>query len=237
MGEKYLTQHKKKAAKEKLPDDPDGNQTIQFLRNVRERLRWITGEHDPSLGLHPAIYTYSRAGAFQPTLFLAMSEFVEWLKASGKLKKFQSVRKEFEDFLFNHKALVSEIGHRLGSGSRSIKRIVSYYGTLIDQFTTKKTDDDILKALSEDDEFLFLLPLIKKPNDAATGAGKRFTRETKTAAFLTAAVEGGVRCTICGALVHKNSMNFDHKVRVREQGSNAVENAGVSHFWCNSDKQ
>ena len=95
MDAKYQTPHRKKAAFEKLPDDADGRQTIQFQRNVRERLRWITGENDPALGLHPAMYTYSRAGAFQPTLFLAMSEFVEWLKVSSKLKEFQSVRKEF----------------------------------------------------------------------------------------------------------------------------------------------
>ena len=113
---------------------------------------------------------------------------------------------------------------------------MSYYGYLIKQFAAKKTDDDILKSLSEDNDYLFLLPLIRRPDDPG-GEGKRFTRETKTAAFLTAAVEDGVRCTICGALVHKNSMNFDHKVRVREQGTNSLQNVGVSHFWCNSDKQ
>lgn len=226
----------KKALKEKLPDDANGQQTTEFLRNVSERLRWITGEHAPSLGLHPAIYTYSRSGAFQPTLFLAMSEFVEELKRTNQLKKFQSVRQRFEAFLFANKGLVSEISHKFGSGSRSINKIVAYYVRVMREIATKD-ESVVLGDLAEDNEFLFLVPLIRRKDDQTSGQGKGFTRETKTATFLTSAVDGGVRCVLCGALVHKKSMNFDHGVRIRQSGTNALSNSGVTHFWCNSDKK
>ncbi len=238
-GQKIPDSTQKRFTQAKLEDDSTGDETVQFLKNVRERLRWVTGENPPSLGLHPAVYTYSRAGAFQPTLFLAMSEFVENLKTTRQLKLFQSVRKDFENFLFEHKALVSEIGHRFGSGERSIGRIVSYYSRLMENFASGDSEETILDSLSLDKNFKFLWPLIKKTDeeDDQGSGGKPFTRETKTAAFLTAAIDGGVRCSLCGALVHKNSMNFDHGKRIREQGSNALDNAGPSHFWCNSDKQ
>jgi hypothetical protein len=235
-GQKIPDSTQKRPKDENLPEDVNGEDTVTFLRNVKQRLEWITGAHSQSLGLHPAYYTYSRAGAFQPMLFLAMSSFVESIKKENKLKQFRSIRSKLEDFLFEHKELVSEIGHKFGSGSRSIDKIVSYYNRLMQLLLLNKSDDEIFSSLSTDEEFLFLLPLIKRSSPAGS-VGKAFSRGVKSGSFLTQAVTGGVRCGICGALVHKNSLNTDHKNRVRDRGSNAIENAGPTHFWCNSDKQ
>lgn len=225
----------KKAQREKLPDDPDGSQSLKFLRAARDRLQLLTGNDPQSLGPHPAIYSYSRSGAFQPTLFLAMSEFFAQAHAAKELKKFQGVRAVFEEFLFERKELVSEVGHKYGSGTRSINWIVTYYRRLVDFFASGLDEDAALRALTESDEFSFLAPLARRILPDQTG-GKPLHRKTKTAAFLTAAVAGGVRCALCGALVHKNSMSFDHTERKRDGGAATVENTGVSHFWCNNDK-
>jgi len=51
-----------------------------------------------------------------------------------------------------------------------------------------------------------------------------------------AALPNGARCDLCGALVHKNSVQFDHNMPRRDGGSAALENARVSHPYCNSIK-
>jgi 5-methylcytosine-specific restriction endonuclease McrA len=58
----------------------------------------------------------------------------------------------------------------------------------------------------------------------------------KTAAFFAAALPHGARCWICGALIHKNSVNFDHAIARRDKGPTETANARVSHPYCNSAK-
>ena len=67
--------------------------------------------------------------------------------------------------------------------------------------------------------------------------GKSFSRNTKTAAYFEAALPGGTRCALCGSLVHRNSVQFDHIVAKREGGIAALSNAQVTHPFCNSIKE
>ena len=54
--------------------------------------------------------------------------------------------------------------------------------------------------------------------------------------FFAAALPNGARCHLCGALVHRNSIQFDHDKPRRVGGSASLENAKVSHPYCNSIK-
>src|SRR5206468_1861176 len=71
------TTAKKEQVQDRLPDDPDGAETVRFLKTVQKRLSRITGDLPSALGLHPVVYFYTRSGSFQPTAFLATSLFVE----------------------------------------------------------------------------------------------------------------------------------------------------------------
>ena len=48
------------------------------------------------------------------------------------------------------------------------------------------------------------------------------------------ALSTSVRCKICGGYIHKNSISIDHKIRKEDGGGGTVENAQISHPYCNT---
>ncbi|MFZ2197889.1 MAG: HNH endonuclease signature motif containing protein, partial [Thermodesulfovibrionales bacterium] len=61
-----------------------------------------------------------------------------------------------------------------------------------------------------------------------------FNVETKSAAFLRDALKEPLRCGICGGLIHFNSISFDHIRRKEDGGLGTVDNAQLSHPFCNT---
>jgi|HubBroStandDraft_6_1064221.scaffolds.fasta_scaffold276432_3 hypothetical protein len=106
----------------KLPKDPDGAASVQFLKEVRRIVERITGDIPRSLGLHPVVYFYTRSGTFQPTVFIAVSGFIEDLQNRGKLIEFTKHRREFEEFLIVHKEATTLLIKQLGSGTLACPR-------------------------------------------------------------------------------------------------------------------
>jgi hypothetical protein len=223
-----------------LPTDNDGTKTAEYLREVRKRVDRITGDTARSLGLHPVVYFYTRSGTFQPTVFLAVSSFVEDLQSRNKLIEFTKYRRAFEDFLIIHKEATTLLIKQLGSGSRHIPRLREYYSLVANSLTAGKNQSQIEEELAKDPSFAFLtnMPTFNLPPDAGETelSDRKFTRGIKTAAFFTAALPNGARCHLCGALVHKNSIQSDHDKPRRIGGSALLENAKVSHPYCNSIK-
>jgi hypothetical protein len=221
-----------------LPKDADGAMTVQYLREVRRKIDRITGDVPRSLGLHPVVYFYTRSGTFQPTVFLAVSGFMEELQNRSKLIAFTKHRREFEEFLIAHKEATTLLIKQLGSGTRHIPRLREYYGLILNGMLAGKNRSQIEDDLSKEANFAFLtkMPAFNLPPDPTTQGDRAFKRGTKTAAFFAAALPNGARCNLCGALVHKNSIQFDHDTPRRAGGSAALENARVSHPYCNSIK-
>jgi hypothetical protein len=221
----------------KLPKDPDGAASVQFLKEVRRIVERITGDIPRSLGLHPVVYFYTRSGTFQPTVFIAVSGFIEDLQNRGKLIEFTKHRREFEEFLIVHKEATTVLIKQLGSGTRHIPRLREYYGLILSGLIAGKDRDQIESDLSSSASFAFLtkIPAFNLPPNPAQG-DRAFKRGTKTAAFFATALPNGARCNLCGALVHKNSIQFDHDIPKRDGGSAALENAKVTHPYCNSIK-
>src|SRR5436189_6301806 len=86
----------------------------------------MTGQHPSSMGVHPVVYFYTRGGEFQPTAFLATAQLIKELDVSRGLKAFTKVRKEFEEFLVEHKEYITLITHKTGGGQKSLNRMVRY---------------------------------------------------------------------------------------------------------------
>ena len=63
---------------------------------------------------------------------------------------------------------------------------------------------------------------------------KNFSDETKSAAFITEALANAVRCKICNARMHSNSITIDHIKRKEEGGIGNFGNAQLAHPYCNS---
>jgi hypothetical protein len=218
-----------------LPSDSDGSLTVEYLKTVRRRAERITGDSPRSLGLHPIVYFYTRSGSFQPTVFLAVSSFIEDLATRDKLIEFTTHRRLFEEFLINHKEATTLLIKQLGSGARHIPRLREYYNRIFTGLVNGKDLEAIQADFAADRDFAFLTaprPTDLRPEPTA-GDGS-FKRGTKTAAFFAAALPNGTKCCLCGALIHKNSVNFDHAVPRREGGSTDMSNARVTHPYCNS---
>jgi hypothetical protein len=227
------TTAKKLATKDALPDDTDGTETLKYLQTVKRRLGRITSDAPSALGLHPVVYFYTRPGSFQPTAFLATMLFIEELADTKKLIAFTDIRAKFEAFLIEHKEALSLLTHKLGSGGRSLPWIKAYLHRVAEDFWAGKTAAAIQNSFVTDPEFSFLT-VPKAPRGASLAEGKSFSANTKTAAFFASALETGLKCRICGALVHKNSIQFDHKDRKSDGGAGDFENAQVAHPFCNS---
>lgn len=220
-----------KDIKDNLPDDPNGEETLKYLKAVHRRVRRITTTHPSSLGLHPLVYFYTRSGAFQPAAFLAVSNFMEDLAAKGKLNEFIEVRKDFERFLLDNKEVYSLTVSKLGSGQRSRPALERFLQFVLAGIREGKSAEVIKKELGTDSVFAFLDT--PKPKRGAGNSGS-FSTSTKTAAFIAELATNGLRCGICEALLHKNSIQTDHIVDKKHGGGAHLENAQISHPYCNS---
>jgi hypothetical protein len=202
--------------KEKLPSDTDGTLTVKYLRTVAERISRMTGDEPGSLGLHPAVYSYTLGGSFQPSAFLAALEVLHELAAAKKLNDFTRARRDFEEFLVKNKSFISLLVHTRGSGGRSRGRIKEYFRFVLDCFMDGKNEGHLVEMMQSSPEFAFLLAA--QPPDAPAGS-KNFSRNVKTAAFITDALQSALRCKICGARVHRNDLtgSFCTKRNVRNR--------------------
>lgn len=125
--------------------------------------------------------------------------------------------------------------HKFGSGDRSLAWLYKYYHLILDGLWAGKTANEIQSDFEKDSDFTFLtVPRPSGVRPVSTRQKKDFNTETKTATFFAASLPTATRCAICGGLVHRNSMHFDHKVRVREGGAADMTNAQVTHPYCDS---
>ena len=224
------------AKKQKLIDpDTDGKQTVKMLREVNDRIQDVSTNHPKSFGFHPLIYNYGRSGTFFPNAFLASLEFAKWLDEHDAKNKFTAVRRQFEDCLFENKILISLTITRLGSGGRSLSRIVSLYVKLYEGLNAGKDGQTILTELSSQHEFAhFAQAKIPPPGADYAPSKNGASSSSRSAAYIREAMANPVRCPICTAAVHSNSMTFDHVRRKREGGDNQDNNLLPSHPYCNS---
>lgn len=216
-----------------LPADEDGLATIKFLKSTRSMVRRVTGVHPSSLGLHPAIYFYSADGRHQPTATLGAISLIKELERLNKFDDFTRVRREFEDFFIVHKDFINQIQRKFGSGSKSFDWIKELYLKTLESLWAGGSGPTLLDALRENSSFAFLA--VTSPEKFHEGKkGQPFDRATKSAAFLREALANPIRCGICGATMHKNSIHVDHIESRRDGGMAALENAQLSHPYCNS---
>lgn len=225
----------KEADKQEAVPDPDGARTIVYLKRVKDAIDLLTGNAPSSLGIHPVVYCYTRGGEFQPAALLAIAEFIRNLSRDRGLREFTRVRRKFEDFLLTHKDFITLTIKRTGAGRRSLKRLVRYFEFVAAKLIAGLSDAEIVSALEADTaEFLYLVAARAPSIRDGDNPTRRMSRSTKSASFLAAATQSPVRCAICGGMVHKNSIQIDHKTRARDGGGADATNAQVAHPYCNS---
>lgn len=217
-----------------LGHDADGRQTIQFMKEVRRRIRLITTKEPSSLGLHPAVYFYAMSGSFLPNAFLATAEFAKRLSSSGRLDAFTKCRQEFEDYLFENKVFISLTVTKLGSGARSLGRLADLFWTIFERFADGASRSEISESLYKDPDFAYLTQAKSPPPRTERGKTGKMSGATKSAVMMREGYAKVMRCGICGAAVHFRSQTVDHIERRSEGGAADMTNGQIAHPYCNS---
>lgn len=219
------------SSKEPQKGDDDGQTTLAYMQAVQKRLERITTTKPGSLGLHPLAYFYTRGGSFQPVGFLAVMQVVGHMVERDQLDRFTDVRRAFELFVMNHKEAFTLIVKRQGSGPRSRPALEAFLEMALAGLWDGKSDEDIIANMATDARFsFFATPApIRTP-----GKNRNFDASAKSAAFMLELEKSGVRCGICNALLHRNSMQTDHIVRKADGGGAHSGNAQVAHPYCNT---
>lgn len=215
---------------EKLLNDETGEATVAYLKTARKVLRRITGTHPSSLGLHPAVYFYSKSGRYQITPFLGFLEIINDYESTKKWTKFSEIREGFEQFMIENKNIVRNMNYKYGSGLKSYLRYHELIMWVIDLFIEGKNKNEIVELIKEEPKYDY----IKFDDISEATTKKEFSSGTKSATFLNEAIEKALKCKICQGLIHVNSISTDHKIRKEDGGIGAPENAQLTHLFCNS---
>lgn len=210
-------------------EDEDGTGTIAVLDKALAVAERITGNKDGSLGLHPAVYFYGPSGRHGAPLFMGVATLI-----AGKLinndsaffKRFTNNRGKFEDCIIENKQLVAAIIQQTHSRKR--------YDTLagLFDFILRQLADGAVPTEAEIIENAGVTGKIIVGSEY--GGAKHFSEDTKSAAFIKAALKNAIRCPICNGYLDPNkSLSYDHIVRVRDGGTGADDNCQLTHPYCN----
>ncbi len=209
-----------------------GPVTVSALQKTWRVLSRINGTDPACLGLHPAVYFYSHStGKHQPAALMAVIRWIAELN-DQQIEIFTSIRKEFEDFLIENSAILGETISRRGSRGRSVPTLIAYYSHVVSQLLAGKNQTEIYDSMRSVPR---LAPFsVKIPNGVEYGPD--FSREVKSFALITDALNSAPVCRICGARYHPDSVNLDHAITKREGGIGEPANARPTHYYCNSNR-
>jgi hypothetical protein len=217
-----------------VPDnhaDTTGQKTIDHLARCRRVARLIISNDSSSLGLHPAVYFYSWTGKQQPILFLTWTQIVIILEQSKILDHFIRVRSQLEKFLINNRPLVNQVIRKFGTKSSGSSHLVEFYRDVLDFFERSGSDDDILSSFKDNVKYRYLQP-DESPYSGVSPT--RFSTQVKSGLVVHTLLPSAPRCPICNGLVPMQAISIDHKVRKENGGPSTVENAQVTHPYCNT---
>lgn len=210
-------------------DDATGEHTIHVLNSCLSLIQTMTGSQRGSLGLYPAVYFYTAAGKFSPSMFMGMATLIHRKKSNNDknfFKKFTSVREALEKLLLEKRPLLAILNNQIRSQKR-YSTMADLMDFLIDEISEGR--------IPEDKQFIERVGLkeaVLVPKIEAR-AGK-FSKETKSAALIKAAISGATRCAVCcGYLDIGKSISFDHITPLREGGKNSEDNCQPLHPYCN----
>lgn len=207
-----------------LSDDTDGSQTINFLKTSQRIIDRICSKEPCSLGLHPAVYFYSAAGRYQPTAFLATVQMMMDFEAQDKFAWFTKHRAKFEEFLATHRHFINQIVSQFGSGIKGYEWVYKLHTEILSNLETGTESELVTQLINSHKWRLKDLP----------STGTAFSTETKSAIYLKTALSSAIKCGVCGARMHKNSMSAGHIERREDGGISHSDNGQMEHFYCNT---
>jgi hypothetical protein len=213
------------------PDDVDGTATIGVLRKTLELMERITGNDKGSLGLHPAVYFYGPSGRHSSAMFMGTARLIANKLANNDkdfFKKFSKIRAKLESLLINHKDLIATILQRNISGKRVSRHSAMLDGAVKALYEGTAVTEANLVTMSG------LEGKIIVGSGSTETAGRKFSDDAKSQAYIAAALSSAIKCEICqGYIDPTRSLSYDHDKRVADNGTSHVSNLHLTHPYCN----
>jgi hypothetical protein len=223
-----------------VPVDTDGSSTILFLRRTKKLASLMSNlsdtDHSHSLDIHPFVYLYSKQGHHQPTMFLAVAD---WLHSYDRAKRIPDlakpgVREEVEDFLLRNAFLIQAISRRARREEKAVRSLKRYLDFLTDHLLKNGSDAGLLELVGKQ----FKVSTTPEPDeDEDSLPGSRIPITVKNSLFIDQELENGAkRCSVCGARIPPRGWSVDHRTDRKHGGTGAKANASPTHHACNSAK-
>lgn len=215
-----------------IQDDSDGSSTFEYLETCRKIALRINSKDSSSIGLHPAIYLYSKDGNYKVVSFYAMIDLIlNFNSDKSLLDNFIKVRAQFEDLLSTHDYLISQIIRKHRSGNKSYPYIKEFYVEIIKKLSDGKPKESVIDELLSGDQFNYL------KTDTAMNVSddkKEFSVSAKSAIVIKECLNKSLKCKICGGLIDSKSITIDHITRKRNGGLGTIDNGQIAHPYCNT---
>lgn len=213
------------------PDDVDGSLTKEALSRTLDLAARLTGNDRGSLGLHPAIYFYGPSGRHQSPMFLGMALLISRKMINNDkqfFEKFSKVRAKLEVVLIEKKDLIATVLQRTISRYR-VSKFAELLEILIAELQLNPavtiTDEDVVKHAGLTGKIL---------TGTSSGAGERFSDDTKSAVFIKTALQSAIKCPVCGGYLDPaKSVSYDHRTEKAAGGKGSEENCQLTHPYCN----
>jgi hypothetical protein len=214
---------------ENIDDDFTGDKTIQLLKQTLKIAQLVNSSHSSSLGLHPAIYFYSKEGRYKPGLFYGIIKFIFELKIKKKINDFIDTRVAIENIIWNYDYLMQQIHRKYRGAQKSYPYVADFLLESVILLKSGLNEKEVIDKLIENN-FKYLT-IEKKLEETEK---KDFSTNKKSAVYIKDAIESAPKCKICNGLIHTNSISIDHKERKQDGGLGKVENGQITHPYCNT---
>jgi len=213
-----------------LGDDSSGEKTVKLLRNCRKVAQRINSKDPSSLGLHPIVYFYTSAGKSKIGSFYGVVTLMLDLEKTKSFSKFIEIREDFEWVIWQHD-MVPQIVSKSGA-VKAREKVKDFYRKIIDKLSKGTERKNVMKEIVAEKTFGSLR--IKTKDNGSETESKEFSRETKSAAYIRDALPGSPRCKICHGYLPSGYSSIDHKVRKADGGLGTLDNAQLTHPYCNT---
>src|ERR1035437_6068025 len=223
---------KKNVPQPTIADDVNGDETIKYLKNAKKIAMLINSIDPSSLGLHPAVYFYSREGRHKIASFYAIIALIMDFEKHRWFEKFLKIREKFENFLINNDKLVQQIVRKHRSASNGYLKIKDFYRFVLDLLVKGYSGTQLISEIIKNPDFTYL----QTSNFLQTDDKDNFTKEKKSEAFIKEALKNALKCQYCKGYIHINSITVDHIKSKNKGGKGNIENAQLLHPRCNSIK-
>lgn len=218
---------------------------FRLVTDTEDALDHLVGESNnpKSLAIVPAVYFYTMSGRYVRSMLYG---WLYWLLNGAnedvirdRKRVFSAHRAAFEQVLLDRGGdIVSGLSRRTGSGPEITVQTSLYFEGLL-RLLQKHGDEIHSQAFQIDygDLTRSIINRSPKPPASEQGRSRAFTDRQRSTVVLQELLRNPPRCGICGGILDlMSAVQFDHREEFAKGGQTVVQNARLSHPFCNNPR-